>query len=396
MSPSNKIPDIENIEEQENDTKLLLQSVLNTVGEAIISINHEGIIIVANQEAEKLWGYSHDNLIGKNLCDLMPEKYRDAHTKGMNRYMRDGNARVLNVRIELEALHISGQTFPIEILISESSFNKDRIFTAALRDISSRKRDEKVLFEAHRTEALGQLTGGIAHDFNNLISIITGNLRFLKEDLGDIDTDTRELLDDAISASNDAAELTEKLLTFSRNQNLITEIQGINRMVERMIPFLTRSLPPSVHLNTDLLQNEIYINVDVSHFENALHNLVINAYEAMSEGGYITIKIEAYHHDHASIGDSALTSEQDLYLDKGDYAVISITDTGRGIASEDLPRICEPFFTTKGIGEGSGLGLSMVQGFVKQSNGGYTVRSKLGKETAVSMYFPQVKSPVNN
>jgi signal transduction histidine kinase len=243
------------------------------------------------------------------------------------------------------------------------------------------------LYQAQRREAIVALTGGIVHDFNNLHSVILGNLRFLKDDLGKVSDDIKEVLADAISATNDSVELTKRLMSYSRNQAVKPKMINVNHLVSELVPFLTSTLGNSIKLSTDLSPNILQINVDPDQLENALLNLVLNSKDAMPMGGGIVIKVSGGHSDAINYCGSAGGS--DSFLEEGDYVVISVTDNGRGIKVENILAVFEPFFTTKDIGEGSGLGLSMVYGFCQQSNGNCTIDSDVGKATTVTMHIPR-------
>ncbi|MDK1119563.1 MAG: ATP-binding protein, partial [Anaerolineae bacterium] len=173
-------------------------------------------------------------------------------------------------------------------------------------------------------------------------------------------------------------------LAFSRNRALKPEINNVNDIIEKFTRFLSRTLGAGIELNIDVPDEDLYINVDLSQLENALLNLSINARDAMEQGGKITISAIQYHHGDGDGDGYSLT------LTEGDYIKVSITDTGTGISSEDLQHVYEPFFTTKEVGKGSGLGLSMVYGFTQQSNGACHIKSTLGEGTTVSMYFPEI------
>ncbi|HIM07755.1 MAG TPA: response regulator, partial [Gammaproteobacteria bacterium] len=251
------------------------------------------------------------------------------------------------------------------------------------QDITELRKNENALSQAQKMEAVGQLTGGIAHDFNNLLSIISGNLRFLQQDIGGTSTEIQELFEDAMSAADDGAELTQRLLAFSRNRALKPEIKNVNDTIEKFIRFLSRTLGENIELMADLPTDDLFINVDPSQLENALLNLSLNARDAMPEGGKITINTIRYHHSHSD-------SDSDRFiLADGNYININIIDTGMGITSKNLQHVYEPFFTTKDVGKGSGLGLSMVYGFTQQSKGACYISSTPGNGTTISMYFPE-------
>ena len=251
------------------------------------------------------------------------------------------------------------------------------------QDITELRQKESALHQSQKMEAVGQLTGGIAHDFNNLLSIISGNLRFLQQDIGEVGPEINELFEDAMSAANDGADLTQRLLGFSRNRALQPEIKNVNKTIDKFISFLSRTLGKNIELIIDLPSDDLLISVDPSQLENALLNLSLNARDAMPEGGTITINATRYHHGNDGM--------YDLVLTEGNYIKVSVSDTGAGIKAEDLPHVYEPFFTTKDVDKGSGLGLSMVYGFLQQSQGNCHISSELGKGTTVSMYFPEVQ-----
>ncbi len=230
-------------------------------------------------------------------------------------------------------------------------------------------------------EAVGQLTGGIAHDFNNLLTIILGNLQFLKGLIGQ-DTEARELVDDALSAARDGGELTHRLLAFSRKQTLRPKRTHINAVLSDFERFLRRTLRKDIELKIHLGPDDPAVIVDPGQLENALLNLVINARDVMPQGGSLTIEATCQY-----VGPAAPTACP--VLAPGKYVLVSVSDTGIGMAPEDAARAAEPFFTTKPHGQGSGLGLSMAYGFVRQSGGDLLFSSELGKGTTVSMLLPQ-------
>ncbi|MCH7744027.1 MAG: response regulator, partial [Proteobacteria bacterium] len=283
---------------------------------------------------------------------------------------------------EMQNKRKNGELYPERISITaiKDKDNKTSHYISHFTDITEIKKREFALSHAQKMEAVGQLTGGIAHDFNNLLSIIKGNLRFLKEDIGETDAGIDELFEDALSAVDDGAELTQRLLGFSRNQPLQTEIKNVSDSIEKFIRFLSRTIGEKIELVFEPPEADLMISVDASQLENALLNLCLNARDAMPEGGLITIEATPYHHDGGN----------DLYIPEGHYIKISIIDNGSGIDEKDLPHVFEPFFTTKEVGRGSGLGLSMVYGFTQQSNGTCQISSRLGAGTRVSMYFPEM------
>jgi CheY-like chemotaxis protein len=228
-------------------------------------------------------------------------------------------------------------------------------------------------------EAFGQLTGGIAHDFNNLLTIVLGNLELLQPKLAG--EDERALLHRAVDAAQMGARLTSRLLSFARRRRLAPELLNLNDLVLGLAELLKRSLGERVTLTTVLAGNLWPTRADPSEVENAILNLAINARDAMPQGGKLVIETRNVAVDQAA-------AEAEPGLRAGDFVCISVADTGMGMDAEMLKRVFEPFYTTKG-GRGTGLGLSMIYGFARQSGGHVTIKSAPGAGTTVSLYLPR-------
>jgi len=251
---------------------------------------------------------------------------------------------------------------------------------------------EDTLRQAQKMEAVGQLTGGIAHDFNNLLTIIIGNLDTMRRQLvaatnpGDVQTLIGRMdkpLDSAMQGARSAAQLTERLLAFARRQPLEPVRIDMNRLITGMLDLLRRTLGEEISIETVFAAGLWPVHADPHQLENALLNLALNAKDAMPEGGCLTIETANTYLDDAYVrrfGD----------VDAGQYAVLCVTDTGKGIPPEIIDNVFEPFFTTKSQGEGSGLGLAMVHGFVKQSGGHVRIYSEEGEGTTVKIYLPRM------
>jgi CheY-like chemotaxis protein/nitrogen-specific signal transduction histidine kinase len=241
---------------------------------------------------------------------------------------------------------------------------------------------EQALIRSQRLESLGQLTGGVAHDFNNLLTVVLGNVSLMKMAPGAGAQATEESLNEIERAAKRAADLTRQLLAFARRQPLLPRVVDLCSSVASAEPMLRRVVGEGPQFRVVRASEPCLANVDPVQIETALLNLCINARDAMPPGGTLIIEIGTTvldeHYTRAD-GDVA----------PGRYVFIAVSDTGRGIAPEHLPRLFEPFFTTKAPGEGTGLGLSMVYGFVKQSGGHVKVYSEVGRGTAVKMYFPE-------
>jgi nitrogen-specific signal transduction histidine kinase/CheY-like chemotaxis protein len=255
-------------------------------------------------------------------------------------------------------------------------------------DITERKEKEAQLLQAQKMEIVGQLTGGIAHDFNNLLTVILANLGLLRDEIAtNASASTRELIEDAFSAARDGAELTHRLLGFSHKQPLRVKRVDLDEFLGHMRRFLQRTLREDIELKIRRANEVPPVLVDSGQFQSALLNLVVNARDAMPKGGTLIIEPT-----RKRIGaDEAVAVPE---LAPGNYAMITVRDSGIGMSPEDAARAIEPFFTTKERGKGTGLGLSMVYGFAKQSGGGLLVRSVLGEGTSVSMLLPEAAQAI--
>lgn len=256
-----------------------------------------------------------------------------------------------------------------------------------------RRRDEEymrqaeIARQAQKQESIGQLTGGVAHDFNNMLAVIRGNMEMLHDDLmaEGVENDGRlEFVESAITASERGSDLTKKMLSFARRARLVPEDLDLNEIVRELEAWTSRTLPANIEISNELSTGMPFVHVDRSSTASALLNLIVNARDAMPDGG--SLKIRTWQ--------TKLTSSQAATMSKelapGDFVVLSVSDSGHGISKDKLGQIFEPFYTTKGPGSGSGLGLSMVQGFIAQSGGAIQVESTPGNGTSFHLYFRAV------
>ena len=248
------------------------------------------------------------------------------------------------------------------------------------QDVTDQREMEMLLHQSIKMEAIGNLTGGIAHDFNNLLAVILGNLELAKEQ----PNDATELLDEAITATLKGADLTKSMLSFARRAPLEPTVLDLNKIVRETKNWAVRALPPTIEVETSLLAGLWAVKADATSTESALLNLMLNARDAMPRGGSLTLETANVRIDDEYIEDR----HEDLL--PGRYVMLAVSDTGIGIAPEIMDRIFDPFFSTKGPGKGSGLGLSMIQGFMKQSGGGVRVYSEPGAGTTFKLYFQAV------
>ena len=248
-------------------------------------------------------------------------------------------------------------------------------------DVTQEKTAEQQLMQSQKMQAMGKLTGGIAHDFNNLLAIILGHLELVEEKLDD-ESRLRPLARNAIDAAEKGADLTSRLLAFTRNQELRPQVTDLDMLLSDLQPLLDGSIGENVEITYKTVGPSNIVKIDQNQLENALLNLVINARDALPDGGKINVRTEC-------IDVGGPRPNHNLELPDGRYVRLSVSDNGTGVAPEDLPRVFEPFFTTKRLNEGSGLGLSMVHGFVRQSDGDIEVISEPDVGTSANIYLPQ-------
>lgn len=258
-------------------------------------------------------------------------------------------------------------------------------FAQLKQEVARRELTEKALRQAQKMEAVGRLTGGIAHDFNNLLTAILGNIDLAMRRLPQEDDRIRRLLSSARQASDRAATLVQRLLSYSRQHPLEFKAVDINRLVQNMSELLRRTIGETVTVETVLAGGLWKTAVDPNQLENAIINLAINARDAMPEGGRLTIETANTYLDEG------YTSEHGGEFGHGQYVMLAVTDAGSGMTKDVIDRAFEPFFTTKPTGVGTGLGLSMVYGFVKQSAGHIKIYSEPGEGTSIKMYFPRLE-----
>ncbi len=247
--------------------------------------------------------------------------------------------------------------------------------------IEQRETAEAALRQVQKMEAMGQLTGGIAHDFNNLLQVIIGSLEVLQRRQQVVGDDAKRTIAAAVRGAERAATLTQRLLAFARRQPLNPKPIDVNKLVTGMSELLHRTLGESITIETVLAGGIWRVNADANQLENALLNLAVNARDAMDKGGKLTIETANTHLDEAY----AHTNE----IDPGQYVLIAVSDTGAGMPGDVLSKAFEPFFTTKDVGKGSGLGLSQVYGFIKQSEGHAKIYSEPGEGTTIKLYLPR-------
>jgi PAS domain S-box-containing protein len=365
-----------------------LRGVIDNVADAIVTIRESSAIESFNAAAESIFGYSAEEARGTDIRELLPGPFGTLSgdegdgAEGASGEEPDGWARTVAASPhETMGRRKDGSEVPIDLSISEMWVGEERLFIGIARDISERKETEAQLQQAQKMEAVGQLTGGVAHDFNNLLTVILGNLRLLEQRLAD-DRRLSKWVDTASRAALRGADLTKRLLAFSRRQILEPKVLDLNKLVGDVDLLLRRSLGATVDMKFAFADDLWLTKVDPGQLENALLNLVINARDAMPDGGTLTIETA-----NARLDEAYASRQADV--EAGEYVLLMVSDVGTGMSKELRKRVFEPFFTTKETGKGTGLGLSMVYGFVKQSGGHAAIYSEIGLGTTVRLYFPR-------
>ncbi len=361
-----------------------LQAVVETAVDGVILIDASGAVQMFNPACERLFGYAAGEVIGKNVKLLMPPPFHEEHDQYLKNYRETGERKIIGIGREVVGRRKDGSTFPMDLSVGEARQEGAPIFVGIIHDLTERKRTGEQLVQAQKMETVGQLSGGIAHDFNNLLTVIIGNSDILSEKLK-ARPDLKQYCDSVVNAGMRGAELTRRLLAFSRRQELEPAVIDCNQLIEGMKVLLRRTLREDIEIRTVLREKLILAYADPAQLESAILNLALNAQDAMPNGGTLTL-----------ITENALLDEryQDGHPEvaPGGYVSINVTDDGTGMTPEVKERVFEPFFTTKDVGKGSGLGLSMVYGFTKQSNGHVAIYSEPGLGTTVRLYLPAAKT----
>jgi PAS domain S-box-containing protein len=366
--------------------RLLVQGVTDY---AIYMLDREGRITSWNAGAQRIKGYTRDEIVGEHFSRFYTQDDRRAGVPALGLATAEQEGRW---ETEGWRLRKDGSRFWAHVIIDAIRDDDGELigFAKITRDVTERKEAERALEEARQTlvqsqkmEAVGQLTGGVAHDFNNLLTVIIGGLDIIERGKP-ADARSQRALGMARHAADRAASLTARLLAFSRKQALQPTPTDLNALVRDMTELLHRALGEQVELEGVLSSRLWRAEVDQNQLENAILNLAVNARDAMPGGGKLTLETANTYLD-------ADYAAKDAEVIPGQYVMVSVTDTGSGIPKDVLAKVFEPFFTTKELGRGTGLGLSMVYGFAKQSGGHVTIYSEEGEGTCVKLYFPRYR-----
>lgn len=360
-------------------TRGRLAAIVEFSDDAIIGKDTNGIVTSWNQSAERLFGYPADEMMGQPITRLLPPDRRQEEEQILDRIRGGENVE----HLETVRKKKNGQLIDVSITVSPIRDTAYKIVGASkiARDITGTKRLAQQLRQSQKMEAIGQLTGGVAHDFNNLLGVILGNLDLVERIVAKDETASNRVRI-AQKAAMRGAALTKRLLAFSRRQPLHPAPTSLDESIQNLLDMAARALGPEINIVTNLDSSIPPVFVDAAGLDNVLLNLAVNARDAMPQGGSLTISTKL-----SELEESYLLV-QSGELKPGRYACIRVSDTGHGMARETLERAFEPFFTTKPRGKGTGLGLAMVYGFIKQSGGNVRIYSEPGIGTTVSLYLP--------
>ncbi|CAG1066170.1 two-component system, cell cycle sensor histidine kinase and response regulator CckA [uncultured bacterium] len=383
----------EDITERKLTEKALKESearyrlVHNTAFDGIIIANSQDRIIDCNDSAARIFGYARGEIIGMPVSTIVPEKYREAHRKGLKRFLETGESKVQGQIVEYEGVKKSGEIFPLELALNNFTLGGVVHFTAMIRDITERKKTEREreliqarLSQSQKMEAIGRFAGGIAHDFNNILTAIRGNAELAIEEMSK-DDPLYPKVDGIVTSVMLASKLTRQLLLFSRGQPFELVPLDMNKVISDLLLMISRLIGEEITISTELAPDAWTIEADEGNVEQVIMNLAVNAKDAMPSGGKLMIKTENIVIDEKR-------AESIPGARPGETVRLTVADTGVGMSRELVSRIFEPFFTTKEAGKGTGFGLAVVYSIVKQHNGWISVESAPGKGTTFRIYFP--------
>jgi PAS domain S-box-containing protein len=370
--------------ETERRFRLLVESVTDY---AIYMLDPAGNVVNWNPGAQRIKGYAREEVLGRHFSRFYTDEDRslEVPTRALQTAATSGKYETEGWRVRKD-----GSKFWASVVINAIQDSKGDLigYAKVTRDLTERRAAEEHLRQVQKMEGVGQLTGGVAHDFNNLLTVIIGNLDALQRHLREPVTDGERLkrsAENAMRGARRAESLTQRLLAFSRQQPLEPRPVDVGRLVVGMSDMLRRSLGEQIAIETALSGGLWQAEVDPNQLEVAILNLALNARDAMPNGGRLTLETANVFLDHAyAAGQSEVVP--------GQYVQLAVSDSGEGMTPNVQARAFDPFFTTKDVGQGTGLGLSQVYGFVKQSRGHVKIYSELGEGTTIKIYLPRLHS----
>jgi len=358
------------------------RGLLESAPDPMVVVNREGRIVLVNAQAEETFGYRREDLLGQPMDILVPKRLQAECLEYRTRFLRAPQKSPTGATLEIHGLRRDGNEFPVEIKLSLLETEEGLWGCAAIRDLTERRKLEQQFRQAQKMESIGTLAGGIAHDFNNLLTVILSYGSSLTEELPK-NSKHRRAAEQVYSAAERGAALTSQMLAFSRKQVFQLRVVNLNDIVRNLLKMLQRIIGEHIEIKMTLAEDLVRVRADAGQLEQVLMNLSVNARDAMPQGGRLALETRNVELDEdfvrAHIGSGA-----------GPHTLLAVSDTGMGMDAATQARIFEPFFTTKGPGHGTGLGLAMVYGVVKQSGGYIEVHSQVGQGTTFQIYLPQV------
>ncbi|MFN8652128.1 MAG: PAS domain S-box protein [Gemmatimonadales bacterium] len=354
----------------------------------MLMVDATGKIILVNRAVERMFGYRREELLGQTVEMLVPERFRRRHPNDRTGFFTSPRERAMGAGHDLFGLRKDNTEFPVEIGLNPIDTEDGLFVLSSIVDISARKKAEEERLEledqlrqSQKLEAIGTLAGGIAHDFRNILNGIIGYGELIRESVKDR-SGANEDLDELMQFAERGKELVSRILTFSRRQVGERKAMPLPQAVAEAVKLLRATLPTTVEIATDL--NPVpRVMADATAIHQVITNLATNASQAMPGGGQLQVSLET-----AYVRDSFARANPQLH--EGEYALLTVKDNGQGMDATTRARAFEPFFTTKPAGAGTGLGLAMVHGIMKEHDGAVLLSSELGQGTTVRCYFPAI------
>ena len=354
------------------------QRIFDTSLDLILVVDRRGLFLRVSPSSLAILGYRPEEMIGRNAEDFVHADDLES-TRDNMRLARRGS---LTRNFECRYIHKAGR--PVMLAWKGLWSEPDEQYFFIGRDITERIALESQLRQSQKMEAIGQLTGGVAHDFNNILTVIIGMNEIMADAVAN-DPRLKEIVETIDEAATRGAQLTQRMLAFARKQPLNARRLDLNDVLGRTAAILQRTLGEDVAIKTVFADALWPALADPSQTEDAILNLAVNARDAMPKGGQLLIETANVHLDEQY-------AAQNVEVSSGDYVAVTVTDSGIGMPPDVVERVFEPFFTTKEVGHGTGLGLSMVYGFVKQSRGHVKIYSEVGHGTSIKLYLPRAAS----
>ena len=371
----------------------MFRTLFRSAPDAILIVSPEGMVLEANEQAERVFCATRSEIVGTGIDTLVPSSHREQHARHRARYHEQPVVRRMGQRLDLAGLRRDGSEFPADVSLGPFVYDDQPAVLCIVRDMTDRRRleadlreTEQRLAQTQKLDAIGRLAGGVAHDFNNILSVV---LSYSSMILGDLPEGAplRADVEEIRTAAERAAELTRQLLAFGRRQILNPRVLDVNGVLRPMEPFLRRLIGEDVELTVLPAAGLGTALLDPTQIEQVIMNLVVNSRDALPKGGKLTIETANVDLDEVYAAEHGVLP--------GPHVMLAVSDTGAGMSAEVRERIFEPFFTTKAHGHGTGLGLATVFGIVQQSSGSVWVYSEPGQGTTIKAYFPRVDRPAS-